>query len=285
MLVLNGGMHRAPGPAGQDDVWCAGCGHGPWRGNAESQCPNCGRRRAQTWQPLMIWCKHCGRGPWADAVDEVCPLCRRPDWMTEDAPADGTADLTPDLADASSSPSPCDGEGGKADGGSISRPSWRSYEMLPAVSVWQPWAELIARGIKRFETRSWWLPQDRVCLREHLAIHAAQKPWSQVIRGFGPGALAEFEAACRGVGFEPNDRPRGCVVAVVQLLGQVRTESTVPPGQEALWGDWRPGRWAWELELVERLEPPVPAKGGQKIWWWATHGTRAGRSCHETAGA
>lgn len=50
--------------------------------------------------------------------------------------------------------------------------------MIPALSLWQPWASLIALGVKTIETRSW-----STQYRGPLAIHAgAKKPrnvWAQ----------------------------------------------------------------------------------------------------------
>jgi hypothetical protein len=43
-------------------------------------------------------------------------------------------------------------------------------ESIPAITLWQPWATLVARGLKVHETRSWWPPAWLVGKR--LAIHA-----------------------------------------------------------------------------------------------------------------
>lgn len=32
------------------------------------------------------------------------------------------------------------------------------------------------------------------------------------------------------------------------------------------YGDWQPGRWAWELANVERFDRPIPVKGKQGVW-------------------
>jgi hypothetical protein len=41
---------------------------------------------------------------------------------------------------------------------------------IQAITLWQPWASLIARGLKRYETRSWAPPASLIGKR--LAIHA-----------------------------------------------------------------------------------------------------------------
>jgi ASCH domain-containing protein len=45
---------------------------------------------------------------------------------------------------------------------------------LPAISLWQPWASLIALGVKRIETRSWPCPAKYI--GERVLIHAAKRP-------------------------------------------------------------------------------------------------------------
>ena len=41
---------------------------------------------------------------------------------------------------------------------------------MKALSLWQPWASLIAAGVKRFETRHW-----ETRHRGPIAIHAAKR--------------------------------------------------------------------------------------------------------------
>ena len=45
----------------------------------------------------------------------------------------------------------------------------RGAERLKAITIWQPWAELIIRGFKQYETRSW-----PTHYRGKIAIHAGQ---------------------------------------------------------------------------------------------------------------
>ena len=39
-------------------------------------------------------------------------------------------------------------------------------------------------------------------------------------------------------------------------------------GNELLFGDWTPVRYAWELANVQMLTEPVPARGKQGLWDW-----------------
>lgn len=47
---------------------------------------------------------------------------------------------------------------------------------MKAITIWQPWAEFIAAGVKHNETRSW-----ATKYRGPIAIHAAVKPIRQVV--------------------------------------------------------------------------------------------------------
>jgi hypothetical protein len=41
---------------------------------------------------------------------------------------------------------------------------------------------------------------------------------------------------------------------------------------EFLFGDWRPGRYAWELDDVRVMATPVPIRGMQGLWKWEEEG-------------
>jgi hypothetical protein len=46
---------------------------------------------------------------------------------------------------------------------------------MKAITLWQPWATLLAVGCKHMETRSW-----PTKYRGEILIHASKKPYSQV---------------------------------------------------------------------------------------------------------
>jgi hypothetical protein len=148
------------------------------------------------------------------------------------------------------------------------------------LTLTQPYATLIALGLKLIETRSW-----STSHRGLLAIHA----------GKGPGQLGwmQMQHLCRHV--EPfksalaellHDRhpadvlPLGQVVAVVDLwdmaplgggslLRTVDRHLITPLSvQEQAFGDYGPGRWGWMLGNVRPLATPIAVKGGQGLRWW-----------------
>lgn len=141
---------------------------------------------------------------------------------------------------------------------------------MKAITIWQPWATLIAIGAKRFETRGW-----ATRYRGPIAIHAAkhidgdaclQEPIYSTLREHG---------YLRG----QNMLPRGEIVAVANLVDCLNSIDTWTDGYvleggryiyspEYEFGDFTPGRFAWEMKDIRKLDTPIPAKGQQGLWNW-----------------
>ena len=115
-----------------------------------------------------------------------------------------------------------------------------------ALSLWQPWASLIADGRKKIETRHWPLHY-----RGPLAIHAAMK--------------VEKEA-CYEFGYSPESIVRGAIVCIVNVDDCVRFPNPKAPPDP--YGDFYEGRYGFLLTLREVFEHPIPAKGKQGLWNW-----------------
>lgn len=142
---------------------------------------------------------------------------------------------------------------------------------MKTISLWQPWASLIACGAKRIETRSW--PARYTGL---IAIHAAKK-WDTDLRCI---ALSDpFLPHLERAGFDCNKRdfgmPFGCVVATAYLESShqvIRREGgyallsnhSKVTGSELAFGDYADSRWAWVLCEIKALRTPVPWKGRQQ---------------------
>lgn len=166
---------------------------------------------------------------------------------------------------------------------------------MKAITIWQPWASLLACGAKQYETRSW-----ATKYRGPIAIHAAMKdpcklPLS-VTGAFERLAMQEINAGnCLPWSF----MPRGKIIATAELVNvwyivyhpgsdidkarhiDIGAESLttdkhdphfgdyfVPTRKEIAFGDWTPGRYAWEFANVKILPEPIPAKGKQGLWEW-----------------
>ena len=155
-----------------------------------------------------------------------------------------------------------------------------SAEPVYAITLHQPWASLIASGIKKVETRPW--PAPARLVGQRIAIHAGRR----LIRR--PGDAIEGELRAR---LGENWRvvvPTGAVVATAVLAGTARVAHIDPltghavhdPGAEVgcaagrgrtpidPWGDFSVGRWLWFLDDVEALPEPIPAIGRQSFWLW-----------------
>lgn len=154
---------------------------------------------------------------------------------------------------------------------------------MKAISLWQPWASLVAIGAKKIETRSW-----PTKYRGPLAIHASKKDprkWMNPVDDDYDFVLAA-EKALNGAIF--SELPRGCVIAIADLVDCVKmigvVNGSMGPivvpvykaelengetvrGNEFKFGLYEIGRYAWILENVRRIDP-VPATGRQGLWNW-----------------
>jgi hypothetical protein len=140
---------------------------------------------------------------------------------------------------------------------------------MKALSVMQPWATLIALGAKRIETRSW-----SRSYRGPLAIHASGRMNRDAILSLREPRIREALTAGgyregNGPASNPFGLPLGAVLAVVTLVDVWRiTQENVPNEPERIFGDYRPDRFAWRIEDVQRLPEPIPAKGWLGLWEW-----------------
>lgn len=137
---------------------------------------------------------------------------------------------------------------------------------MKLISLWEPWATLMAIGAKRIETRSW-----RTDYRGWLAIHASKS-------GLSKAQLRDcysdpkFALALSGEVLQP-----GHIIAVVKLIDCCPMDDTgCLPGvfndypeldteQERAFGDYHPDRWAWVTEDLFRFPCPIPYKASQGL--------------------
>jgi hypothetical protein len=122
--------------------------------------------------------------------------------------------------------------------------------LMPAISLWQPWASFIAIGVKPYETRHWRAPSRFIGLR--IAIHAAKHPVSRDDRDW-------WHALSKGA-----ELPLGAFVCTA-ILRAVLLAETVPFDE---FGDYARGRFAWQMEDPQPFVPPIPAEGAQGFWTW-----------------
>lgn len=137
-----------------------------------------------------------------------------------------------------------------------------------AITLHQPYADLVVYGIKPYETRSW--PPGKM-LGQTIAIHSAHEcpTGSPVPTHFLPRPMTK--TVCGAIlGF-------ATIAAAVWVtdMGKARTKGTaycyLPDGGFSLiktdpFGNYNSGRSIWALTNVHRLPEPIPCKGRQRFW-------------------
>lgn len=137
---------------------------------------------------------------------------------------------------------------------------------MKAISLLQPWAQLIMMGEKKVETRSW-----DTKYRGPILIHASRsskeaqelcdkspfaayiKHWSDLKFGFILGWCE-----IRGTGLTDS------------MAAEIMHKKNFPAGtfgdDEIHFGDYSPGRYAWLLKDAVKFETPIPWKGSLGLW-------------------
>lgn len=143
---------------------------------------------------------------------------------------------------------------------------------IPAITIWQPWASLIAIGAKPYEFRRWPAPQHFIGQR--IAIHAgARKMRREEIQDLllrveepesGHALVAHLAKPLLDVAITSPGRLELSHVVCTAILGEPRLATALYPDSDRV--DHH--IWAWPLTGIERLAPPTPAKGAQGFWKW-----------------
>ena len=140
---------------------------------------------------------------------------------------------------------------------------------IKAITLWQPWASLIAHGVKRHETRHW--PTD---YRGPIAIHAAKTL----------DIVGAPEALCVAMFGKDWTRPlpRGAIVAIGDLVSCPVAANVVDrlTSADRAAGNFGAGRYAWRIEDVRAVQAPIPALGRQGLFNWEPPADLATRLGH-----
>lgn len=136
---------------------------------------------------------------------------------------------------------------------------------MKALSVIEPWASLIACGLKRKETRSWYTP-----FRGPVAIHASKS--KEVVKHFDEVEFLFEEAGLempRGWPKKADEYPLGqvlCVTTIEECRPMTLSLIGAQSQQERAFGAWAEERFAWFLGDVRRLLVPFPCRGALGLW-------------------
>ena len=156
-------------------------------------------------------------------------------------------------------------------------------DVIPAITLWQPWATLWAAGLKKIETRSWSTP-----VRGRVLIHAAAK-WDALTREacaneFISPALAQLgylqpvrREERRADDFMADGgilrrwvkpMPLGAIVGCAEIVRVAGTTALFANivRRELAFGDYSPGRFGWVSQNQLIFDRPIRASGAQKFW-------------------
>ncbi len=138
---------------------------------------------------------------------------------------------------------------------------------LPCLTLWQPYASLLIRGIKFHETRKWAPPEK--LLGKRFVIHSALlRPRVHLWTDELVELLRELELGPVGLPLDPTIWPLGMALGTAELMTYNRVERIAPNDHaDLVAGDWRPGRWAWRFDNRIPFREPRPMRGRQGIFY------------------
>lgn len=154
-------------------------------------------------------------------------------------------------------------------------------EPYPTITVWQPWATLIAEEAKQFEFRGWSSPP--ALWGRRIAIHAGARPVRRqevqelLLKLRSPRAAETAVDPAIAVPIleqclvAPGCLPLSSVLCTATLGRPLRNAALAAALGATFVNDSdraAHSNWGWPLRDIRRLEPPQPAKGAQGFWNW-----------------
>ena len=122
---------------------------------------------------------------------------------------------------------------------------------MKVITLKQPWATLVAEGLKKYEFRSW-----KFNYRGEILIHAG--------KGIDKEAMKKFEHL-------NLNYPHSKIIAKVKILDCIELNDEINKQiieeNELIYGHkyYRTG-YAWKLELIEKINSETEVSGKQGIW-------------------
>lgn len=139
----------------------------------------------------------------------------------------------------------------------------------PTLTLWQPWASLIVRGLKTIETRRHNYFRAKLKGRRFY-IHAGKK--------YARGCEIEISEYLMDSeqGFGMNEAEVEAVFEAARgecghVLGSARCVDVHGMGPDDEWKAlvfWDHKLWSYVLDDIIRIDKPIPAKGQQGVWRW-----------------
>jgi len=169
---------------------------------------------------------------------------------------------------------------------------------MKALTLWQPWAQLVALGVKTIETRSWRPPTSLI--GERIAVHASARRVPTRMAKLPEGVMGDWWVVDdddngislldhrdgHGTIYDLHDLPLGVIVATCTLVDavpilaaddglEVAWQSHVAPtrndGRLKVWSGPGPynditGQPTWNLDDVEAQRPFGDYTPGRWAW-------------------
>ena len=139
---------------------------------------------------------------------------------------------------------------------------------MKAITLWQPWATLLAVGCKHMETRSW-----STKYRGEILIHASKKPYTQIAPIIPPDDRKLIREVLRLDYIDWKKRiPTGVIIGKANIVDcfQIdeahRRKLQRENPAELAFGDYSIGRYAWVMADPVLFDNPIPTNGKQRLW-------------------
>jgi len=121
---------------------------------------------------------------------------------------------------------------------------------VKAISLWQPWATLMAVRLKKNETRHW-----ATSYRGRILIHATKR--------MEPPTILMRELL-KPHGYQSwDDFPRGALVCAVDIIDCISTNNYEQEYPECQFGDYSPNRFVFVTDNLQTFKDPIPFRGIQ----------------------
>lgn len=138
---------------------------------------------------------------------------------------------------------------------------------MKVISIWQPFATLLARGFKVYETRSWPAPKSLIGQRIGIASTKVIKPEQR--DAYNDPVFQVF--------YQENGLPDlkdlhhgyllgTAILERVELITEEFVEEISP--EEYAYGWYHQGGYAWAMVEPQPLLNPIPIRGQQGIYEW-----------------
>ena len=122
---------------------------------------------------------------------------------------------------------------------------------MKAVTVWEPYASAIAKGLKKYETRSW-----KTNYRGPIVIHASARKMNN-----------ERVTLAENVGIlKPKYSQVVAIADLTDCIQMTRDFILKQNATEVSFGNWCVGKYAWKLENIKIINSEDIIKGKQGMW-------------------